>query len=291
MTTHLRLNTLALGLLSLAAASPASAVPDATIPDTYWGATDHGYGDVIGNSGDFGITKAEVSLAGTWLTVDIFTGFAGKAGTLFRSSTRNPETHATDGKGIGYGDLFLALAWDPHAEPPPGGNADFPRYNKDDSSNGTRWTYAISLGDALRWTSGTMANQAATLYGLVGATNDANGYLSDDYFGSGVIWRNKQMVAVDTVSNSSNVGLLPNSASFAVNASFLRFEVDLAGTSLAGKDQLALHWGPTCANDVIEGEALDLPRQVESVPEPATLALMGLGIAGIGFARRKRAHG
>ena len=283
MKTHLRLCALAVGLLGLATASPARANPDATIFDTYWGADDHGWGDVIGDAGRFNIGKAEVTLAGTWLTVDIYTAFATQAGVWFTGYTRNPESHTNDQKGIGYGDLFLAESWTPHAEGASGQNGDYPTYNKDDSTNGTLWTYAISIGDGLRWGGKTTTRTAVTLYQLRG-TNDENAYLSDDYLFNAT-WRNKQVVAVDTVDNSK-VERLSNNAFFTVQSDFLRFELDLAGTSLAGKDQLALHWGQTCANDVIEGRALNLPKQ--RVPEPTTLALLGLGLAGIGYARREK---
>ena len=62
------------------------------------------------------------------------------------------------------------------------------------------------------------------------------------------------------------------------SAGSLLFEMDIAGTALAGSSTLALHWGPTCANDVLEG----------AVPEPSTLALFTLGLAGLASRNRQR---
>jgi hypothetical protein len=65
-----------------------------------------------------------------------------------------------------------------------------------------------------------------------------------------------------------------------------------------------LAWSGTSNADLIQGELLfstltltlnngvaanyEAANRIESVPAPATLALMGLGLAGIGFARKKR---
>ena len=46
--------------------------------------------------------------------------------------------------------------------------------------------------------------------------------------------------------------------------------IDLTGTDLLLGDEIALHWGFTCANDVIEG--------VYAVPEPGILALLSIGL-------------
>ena len=60
---------------------------------------------------------------------------------------------------------------------------------------------------------------------------------------------------------------------------YIRFEIDLSDTGLANSSNLALHWGMTCGNDTIEGEY--------SVPEPAILGLLTLGLIGIGISKRK----
>ncbi len=282
-------------LLPLFASAPAAAY---SIDDyssgplsgnTYWGADAHGWGDVIGNKDLFDIYGMNVEFNGTALTVDIYTNFAvngangaGRADDgLFAGYTNTP---VGQGKGIGLGDLFLQYApWQPDASGPNGAH-----YANDDAADpGNIWTWALSLDN--RW--GTGGN--LDLFKLNGATNDANATLSNDYFGGGVTYRNGQEVAVDR--NSANVTEFANNGTWSITGDnvandqddFIRFYIDLAGTdlgnSLAQGGYLSLHWGLTCANDVVEGG-------VEFVPEPGSLALVasafGLLVAG---ARRRRA--
>ena len=57
----------------------------------------------------------------------------------------------------------------------------------------------------------------------------------------------------------------------------------VTGSDLGGGRFFALDYGDS-------GLTLTVNSQVIAAPEPAMLALFGLGIAGIGFARRRRAH-
>lgn len=229
------------------------------INDDYIGGEDHGYGDVIGNEAIFGVYSMDVELTGNLLSVSINTNFAGRAGAA---------SWATDGgEGIGYGDLFLSNSWTPV-----GSAADGFINDNFYATGTTNWSYAFSLDD--RWDNN---GGTGSLYSLTGDGTDV--LLSEDFLSSGT-FRDGQEVAVKTSEktaiNSSNWDIIADTNSTVGKITFL---IDLTGTSLAGSDTIALHWGMTCANDTIEGEY--------SVPEPGIFALLSMGLLGIGVIQRK----
>lgn len=239
-----------------------------TITDNYWGGEDHGYGDVIGHSSWFDIISMDVERVGNMLAVGINTNFAGRSG-LYAGLTNNS---ISNGKGIAYGDLFLNDSWNP--------NDDAPHYANDNYSTGTAWSYAFSLDD--RWAN-SAGDRSGTLYSLVG--DDSDTLLSEDFL-SGGTFRNGQEVAVDTstkgVDETYGSGAWNVVADTYSTVGRINFLIDLSGTSLENSDTIALHWGMSCGNDTIEGE-------YTSVPEPAMLGLLALGLIGIGVSQRRRA--
>jgi len=74
------------------------------VQDGYWGADDHGWQDVIGDTSLFGIDRAEISLSGNILSVAIYSNFAGHGDDGIFSSVTN--TSYGQSKGIGFGPLL-----------------------------------------------------------------------------------------------------------------------------------------------------------------------------------------
>ena len=229
------------------------------IADVYWGSDGHGYGDVVGSPNLFGISSMDVDLVGSLLTVTINTPFAAQGLGTFGGLTNN-------GEGIGFGDLFLSSnGWNP--------DATSPNYLNDDHSTGTQWDFGISLDD--RWNTAA----AATLYGLDATTgNNPDALLSENFLNNLGTFRDGQEVAV----NTGTANKLTNTATFGTSASTVLFTVDVAGTALENANSIGLHWAMTCGNDTIEG--------AYKVPEPSVIALFGLGLLGLGFARRRKAQ-
>lgn len=229
------------------------------IDDLYWGANGHNYGDVIGDAASYGISSATITRSGTMLTIRIATGFAGEAGDA---------PWAAPG-GIGYGDVFLAPAWTP-------AGSDL-QHASDNAANGTQWSYGFNLAD--RWNA---AGGAFKLYAMTGS--NANNILNSGSFltcglGSTCYYRDGQATAVNTASATVHDTGLAGTWSLTAGSELV-FSIDTAGSALANYSTIAMHWGETCQNDVIEGAT--------SVPEPAGLALFALGLLGVAGARKRQ---
>ena len=207
-------------ILALAMAQSAYATPT-NINDDYVGGDDHGYGDVIGKKAWFDIYSMDVERIGNMLSVTINTNFAGRGDDrLFNSSTR---TAASGYDGVN-DDNFYAVGT-------------------------TDWSYAFSLDD--RWATNGGNGSLYSLNGLDGEASDI--LLSEDFLNRNT-FRNGQEIAVktdgkDPIPNSSPDDPESNTWSIIADTDTtvgkIHFLIDLTGTSLAGSDTIALHWGMT----------------------------------------------
>lgn len=254
--------------LTLAMIQNISASP-ITIQDNFYGAT--GTGDIVGDS-RFDVDSMEVDRIGNSLYVTINTNFVNYQGV---KSNYTIGANQGSGLGIAVGDLFLTGdGWNPF------GNAAN-NYAADDASNGTNWTYGFSLDN--RWNSTDMSVNDGKLYSLTSSDNNDNSYLSNDFISSAPsTFRHGQEVAVDTTSGLVFDTLNTGTWMIDKGENSLSFILDVTGTDLATSNNIALHWGMTCGNDVIEGAAaLGFVSDTAAVPAPFAILMIGAGLIGL----------
>ena len=243
--------TLAALIFGLVAAhSPLAMATPTTIADNYIGADPtHNYGHVDSVGGtDFNLTQMVVDFVGNTMKVDIYAEkYFGK--TLPFENTL-------------LGDLFISTN---------GLNTPYPTggTTNDTKSTGEQWEWVAAL-DNHSATSGTIG-----LFAVDGAkivTSNLNGLDPNRW-----IYRANQEWTYDTSSQTA-----ATFGTWARSATMLSLSFAMPD-GWDGSSEFGVHWGMSCGNDVIEGEA------PAPVPEPATMLLFGTGLSGLSvLMRRKR---
>ena len=219
------------------------------IYDTYYGADDHGYGDVIGSTANFDVEYMDVQ-------IDAITN---KLAVQIKTNYRGNDYDGFSNLNTDFGDLFISTdGWNPDMSQP---NYLADNFNSVFSED---WEYAFDVS-------------AGKLYQIT----DSNIRLSDQEMPtSGWVYRNGQEVLIDPTGLSSSL----NGTAMYDNG-FYSLSIDITGLGWILAD-LGFHWTMTCGNDVIEGIAPGGDRP--PVPEPATMILLGSGLLGFAGLGRKK---